>query len=76
MTKLGITAGVHGEDVQEKKDDDLTTVKVDPKVFTILQPIGAAPPVYTQPAPVREVRIITTNKFPLSRNRLPVNGLS
>jgi hypothetical protein len=54
MTKLGITPGVHGEDVQEKKDDDLTTVKVDPKVFTILQPIGAAPPVYTQPAPVRE----------------------
>lgn len=52
MTKLGITPGVHGED-QLQKEDELTTVKIDPKVFTILQPVGTPPPTVLK-APLRE----------------------
>ncbi|KAK6015402.1 hypothetical protein OSTOST_19173 [Ostertagia ostertagi] len=49
MTKLGITPGVHGDGTDEKSADTVTdTVKVDPKVFTVLQPTVI--PIQTQPA--------------------------
>ncbi|WKY00208.1 hypothetical protein Q1695_014788 [Nippostrongylus brasiliensis] len=39
MTKLGVTPGVHG-DAEEKVADEkpVDTIKVDPKMFTVLQP--------------------------------------
>ncbi|PIO70339.1 hypothetical protein TELCIR_07815 [Teladorsagia circumcincta] len=49
MTKLGITPGVHGDGTDEKTGDTVTdTVKVDPKVFTVLQPTVI--PIQTPPA--------------------------
>lgn len=54
MTKLGVTPGVHGEE-PEKQEDELATVKVDPKLFTILQPIGTVTPTVIAAPPRKEV---------------------
>ncbi|CAI5444784.1 unnamed protein product [Caenorhabditis angaria] len=46
MTKLGLQPGVHG-DHEEKEDKE--QIKIDPKVFTVLQPTVIPMPVVTEP---------------------------